>query len=241
MGRHGTIANRKASQDAKRAAMFTKYVRAIIVAAKAGGNPEYNASLRVAIEKAKAISLPNDKIERAIKKGTGELEGESYTEQTFEGYGPGGVAIIVDTLSDNSNRVTASVRSAFAKNGGNLGTNGCVTYMFQRKGVLLIEKTDEVDEDTLMEAALEAGAEDFKVEEDCFEVYTDPADYNDVFTALQEAGYEFVESDVEYVPSMEATPDEFDLPKLRKLIDALEENDDVQKVSHNCAVDLYED
>lgn len=242
MGRHGTIAGRKAAQDSKRAAMFTKYAKAITVAAKDGGDPEYNASLRVAIEKAKGISMPNDNIQRAIKKGTGELGGASYEELSFEGYGPGGVAIIVDCLTDNNNRSTSFVRSTFDKHGGNLGTPGCVSYMFSRKGVLIIEKTDEIDEDALMEAALEAGADDMVTEEDSFTVYTEPAAYTDVYQALKEAGYEFVESDVEYVSSMESAPtEEHDIKKLRKLIDVLEDNDDVQKVHTNCSIDLYEE
>ena len=242
MGRHGTIAGRKAAQDSKRAAMFTKYATAITVAAKDGGDPEYNAGLRVAIEKAKAISMPNDNIQRAIKKGTGELGGASYEELSFEGYGAGGVAIIVDCLTDNNNRTTSAVRSTFDKHGGNLGTPGCVSYMFSRKGVLIIEKTDEIDEDVLMEAALEAGAEDMITEEDSFTIYTDPSAYTDVYQALAAAGYAFVESDVEFVPSMESTPtDEHDIKKLKKLIEVLEDNDDVQKVHTNCAIDLYED
>ncbi len=242
MGRHGTIAGRKAAQDSKRAAMFTKYAKAITVAAKDGGDPEYNAGLRVAIEKAKAISMPNDNIQRAIKKGTGELEGVSYEEQTFEGYGPGGVAIIVECLSDNTNRSTSSVRATFDKYGGNLGTPGCVSYMFSRKGVLIIEKTDDIDEDTLLEAALEAGADDMVVEEDSFTIYTEPAAYPDVYQALVAEGYEFVESDVESVPSMESTPtDEHDIKKLKKLIEVLEDNYDVQKVHTNCGIDLYEE
>ena len=241
MGRHGTIAGRKAAQDSKRSAMFTKYARQIIVAAKAGGDPEYNATLRVAIAKAKGIGMPNDNIKKAIKKGTGELEGETYSELSFEGYGVGGVAVIVEALTDNTNRTTASVRSTFDKHGGNLGTAGCVTYMFNRKGVLIIEKTDEIDEDELMMIALDAGAEDMEVNEDSFVIYTEPSAFNDVHGALTEAGYEFVESEVEYVPSMEAAPkDENDLKKLKKMIDILEENDDVQKVHHNCSVDLEE-
>ena len=142
MGRHGTIAGRKAAQDSKRAAMFTKYGRQIIVAAKAGGDPEYNATLRVAIEKAKAIGMPNDNIKRAIKKGTGELEGESYEELSFEGYGVGGVAVIVEALTDNRNRTTAAVRSTFDKHGGNLGAPGCVSYMFDEKGQIIIDKEE---------------------------------------------------------------------------------------------------
>ncbi|MCR5481554.1 MAG: YebC/PmpR family DNA-binding transcriptional regulator [Clostridia bacterium] len=241
MGRHGTIAGRKAAQDSKRAAMFTKYGRAITVAAKAGGDPAYNATLRVAIEKAKGISMPNDSITRAIKKGTGELEGETYEELSFEGYGAGGVAVIVDALTDNKNRTTSAVRSTFDKFGGNLGTPGCVSYMFSRKGIILIEKTDSVDEDALMEAALEAGADDMITNDDSFEIQTDPAAYTDVHGALIEAGYEILESDIEYVPSMENAPtEEHDIKKLAKMIDILEDNDDVQKVYTNCSIDLSE-
>ena len=239
MGRHGTIAGRKAAQDSKRAAMFTKYGRQIIVAAKAGGDPDYNATLRVAIEKAKAIGMPNENIKRAIKKGSGELGGETYEELSFEGYGVGGVAVIVEALTDNKNRTTAAVRSTFDKHGGNLGSQGCVSYMFARKGVIIIEKTDEIDEDALMEVALEAGAEDMITHEDSYEIQTEPSAYTDVHGALTNAGYEFVESEVEYVPSMEAAPKtDGDLKQLKKMIDILEDNDDVQKVHHNCSVDL---
>ena len=239
MGRHGTIAGRKAAQDSKRAAMFTKYARAITVAAKAGGDPDYNPTLRVAIEKAKAISMPNDNINRAIKKGTGELAGETYEELNFEGYGVGGVAVIVEALTDNKNRTTSAVRSTFDKHGGNLGTPGCVAYMFARKGVIVIEKTDAIDEDALMEAALDAGAEDMITHQDSFEIQTAPETYTDVHGALTEAGYEILDSDVEFVPSMEAAPkDEKDLKALKKMIDILEDNDDVQKVHHNCSADL---
>ncbi len=241
MGRHGTIAGRKAAQDSKRAAMFTKYARQIIVAAKSGGDPEYNAALRVAIEKAKGIGMPNDNIKRAIKKGTGELDGETYSELSFEGYGVGGVAVIVEALTDNTNRTTSTVRSTFDKYGGNLGTPGCVSYMFARKGVFIIEKTDVADEDALMEAALEAGAEDMIVNEDFYEILSDPSLYTEIHHELMKAGYEFVDAEVEYVPSMESAPeDEDDLKKLKKMIDILEENDDVQKVHHNCSIDLDE-
>ena len=224
----------------KRAAMFTKYAKTITVAAKDGGDPEYNAGLRTAIEKAKAIGMPNDNIQRAIKKGTGELGGVSYEELTFEGYGAGGVAMIVECLTDNTNRTTSAVRSLFDKHGGNLGTPGCVSYMFSRKGVIIIEKTDDIDEDELMEAALDAGADDMETLEDSFEITTDPSAYNDVDQALRQAGYELVSSELEQVPSVESTPDEKDLHKLKKLVDILEENDDVQNVHTNCAVDLDE-
>lgn len=241
MGRHGTIAGRKAAQDSKRAALFTKYARAITVAAKDGGDPEYNPSLRLAIEKAKGISMPNDNITRAIKKGTGELAGETYEELSFEGYGVAGVAVIVEALTDNKNRTTSAVRSTFDKYGGNLGAPGCVSYMFSRKGVIVIERTDDVDEDTLMEAALEAGAEDMTTQEDSFEIITDPDTYAEVHQALSDAGYEILESDIEHVPSMEATPtDPHDIKMLAKMIEILEDNDDVQKVYTNCSVDLYD-
>lgn len=238
MGRHGTIAGRKASQDSKRAQLFTKYARAITVAAKGGGDPEYNMSLKHAIDKAKGINMPNDNITRAIKKGTGELAGESYEDGSFEGYGPGGVAVIVDVLTDNKNRTTAAMKHAFDKYNGKLGVPGCVSYMFERKGIILIERTDQVDEDALMEAALEAGMEDMVTNEDSFEIFTTPDQFGSVSDALKTAGYEFVEADVEYVPSMEATPADSDIKNLKKMIETLEENDDVQKVYHNSAVDL---
>ncbi len=239
MGRHGTIAGRKEKQDSKRAAVFTKYARAITVAAKNGGDPEYNVALKHAIEKAKGINMPNDNIKRAIKKGTGELAGETYETGRFEGYGAAGVAVIVDVLTDNKNRTTAAIKHAFDKHGGNLGAPGCVSYMFDQKGVIVIEKTEEIDEDSLMEAALEAGMDDIITYDDCFEVLTDPADFDDVSEALKKAGYEFVEADVEYLPSMESTPtEEHDIKNLKKMIDMLEDNDDVQKVYHNCTVDL---
>lgn len=242
MGRHGTIANRKASQDSKRAQVFTKYARAITVAAKGGGDPSYNMTLKHAIDKAKAINMPNDNIARSIKKGTGELAGEIYEENTFEGYGAGGVAVIVDVLTDNRNRSTAAVKHAFDKYGGNLGAIGCVSYMFDKKGVIIIEKTNDIVEDTLMEAALEAGMEDMIIQEDSFDILTSPEAFDNVSEALKNAGYEFVDADVELVPSLEITPtNDFDIKALKKMIAALEENDDVQKVHHNCTVDLSEE
>ncbi len=241
MGRHGTIAGRKAAQDAKRSAYFTKYARVITIAAKAGGDPDYNVSLKHAIERAKSINMPNDKIERAIKKGTGELAGDQLTEESFEGYGPGGVAMIVDVLTDNNNRTTSFVKHSFDRHNGNLGKPGCVSYMFERKGLIIIEKTDEIDEDALMEVGMEAGMEDMSIEEDSFEIYTSVEDFNSVSEALQEAGYTFVEADIEYMPSIESNPDsESDIKSLKKLVADLEDNDDVQKVTTNCAFDLSE-
>lgn len=239
MGRHGTIAGRKEKQDAKRAAIFTKFARAITVAAKNGGDPEYNIALKHAIDKAKAMNMPNDNIKRAIKKGTGELAGENYETGSFEGYGPSGVAIIVEVLTDNKNRTTAAVKHSFDKFGGNLGTPGCVSYMFFRKGLILIERTDEIDEDRLMEAALEAGMEDMQVYEDSFEILTSVEDFSKVVESLKSEGYEFIEADIEYLPSVEATPvGEENIKNLRKMIEMLEDNDDVQKVYHNSTIDL---
>lgn len=239
MGRHGTIAGRKAAQDAKRAANFTKYARVITIAAKAGGDPDYNVALKHAIDRAKGINMPNDKIQKAIKKGTGELDGELLVEGSFEGYGAGGVAVIVDVLTDNNNRTTAFVKHAFDKYNGNLGKPGCVSYMFERKGLIIIEKTDAVDEDALMEVGMEAGMEDMQVLEDSYEIYTSVEDFNAVSSALREAGYEFVEADIEYLPSMESAPtEESDIKALKKMIADLEDNDDVQKVTTNCSLDL---
>ncbi|MEI8215646.1 MAG: YebC/PmpR family DNA-binding transcriptional regulator [Eubacteriales bacterium] len=241
MGRHGTIANRKESQDSKRAQVFTKYARAITVAAKTGGDPSYNMTLKHAIDKAKGINMPNDNITRAIKKGTGELAGETYEENMFEGYGPGGVAVIVEVLTDNRNRSTAAIKHAFDKYEGNLGAIGCVSYLFDRKGLIVIEKTAAVDEDKLMEIALEAGMDDMISREDSFEILTSTDAFDSVVEALKEAGFELVEADIELIPSLEATPtDEFDIKNLKKMIAVLEENDDVQKVHHNCTFDLDE-
>ncbi len=241
MGRHGTIAGRKSAQDSKRAALFTKYARLVTVAAKAGGDPDYNPGLRTAIDKAKAIGMPNDNITRAIKKGTGELAGESYEEGVFEGYGAGGVAVVVEVLTDNKNRTSASVKHAFDKFGGNLGTPGCVSYMFEKKGVFIFDEEREIDEDELMEAMLEAGADDMISEDDVFTVYCDPAVFNEVNDALKAAGFEPDSADIERVPSVEATPtDASQIGMLRKMIEALEDDDDVQKVETNCSIDLYE-
>lgn len=240
MGRHGTIAGRKAAQDSRRAQLFTKYARAITVAAKTGGDPEYNIMLKHAIDKAKAINMPNDNITRAIKKGTGELDGEIYESGSFEGYGASGVAVIVDILTDNRNRTASAIKHIFDKYGGNLGVPGCVSYMFERKGIILIEKTDAIEEDALMEAALEAGAEDIIINEDSFEIQTTTEDFNTVTEELKKTGYDFVENDIEYIPSMEVTPQEQDIKNLKKMIELLEENDDVQNVYHNCAIDLEE-
>lgn len=235
MGRIGNIINRKGKQDAKRASVFTKHARAITVAAKEGGaDPEYNAALKTAIDKAKADNMPNDNINRAIAKGAGAGAGEDYFSNTYEGYGPGGVAVIVETLTDNKNRTAGNVRYYFDKNGGNLGTSGCVSFMFDNKGQILIEASDDVSEDELMEAALEVGAEDFITEEDGYEVVTAPEDFAAVRDELQAKGYEFISADVKLIPqtTTELT-DETQLKMMNKLVDMLEDDDDVQNVYHN--------
>lgn len=235
MGRIGTIINRKGKQDAKKGKMFTKIGRYIMVAAREGGSdPEYNAALKTAIEKAKAANMPNDNIDRAIKKGAGELEGAVFTELTYEGYGPGGVAVLVECLTDNTNRTAADVRSYFVKGKGNLGTNGCVSFMFDHRGVLVIDKQDGMDEEEVEMAVIEAGAEDFQVEENHFEIYTAIEDFAAVRDALSSDGYEFSMAELRYLPqTMTQLTDEEDIKYMTRLIDLMEENDDVQNIYHN--------
>lgn len=235
MGRIGNIINRKGKQDAKRAQIFTKYARLITVAARMGGaDPEYNAALKTAIEKAKANNMPNDNIDRAIKKGAGGQDGDNYETVTYEGYGPNGVAVIVETLTDNRNRTGGNMRYYFDKNGGNLGTTGCVGFMFDRKGQIMIGAQDSISEDELMEAALEAGAEDFIPEEDGYEIITTPEDFDAVRDALKEKGYEFISADVKMLPQTTAKLDTEEQVKfMNRLIDMLEDDDDVQEVYHN--------
>jgi YebC/PmpR family DNA-binding regulatory protein len=235
MGRIGTIINKKGKMDAKRAKIFTKLGRYIMVAAReGGGDPEYNAALKSAIEKAKAANMPNDNIDRAIKKGTGDSDGAVFTELTYEGYGPGGVAVLVECLTDNTNRTAADVRSYFVKGNGNLGVNGSVSFMFDHKGVLVIDRTDEMDEEEVEMAAIEAGAEDISVEKTHFEIYTEIADFAAVRDELAGAGFEFSMAELRYLPqTMTELTKEEDLKSMNKLIDLLEENDDVQQVYHN--------
>lgn len=239
LGRIGTIINRKGKQDAKKAKEFTKLGRYIMVAAREGGpDPEYNASLKSAIEKAKAANMPNDNIDRAIKKGAGELDGAIFTELTYEGYGPGGVAVLVECLTDNTNRTAADVRSYFVKGKGNLGTNGCVSFMFDRKGILVIDKKEGMDDEEIEMAAIEAGAEDIAVEEDHFEIYTEIGDFAGVRDALAAQGFEFSMAELRYLPqTMTKLSDAEDIKFMTKLIDLLEDNDDVQQVYHNWEIE----
>lgn len=234
MGRIGNIVQRKGKQDAKRAQIFTKYARLISVAAREGGaDPEYNFALKNAIEKAKEMNMPNDNIDRAIKKGSGSSEGENYETVVYEGYGPGGVAVIIETLTDNKNRTAGNVRYYLDKNGGNLGTSGCVSFMFDRKGQIIIEAAGGVSEDDIMEIALEAGAEDVISEEDGFVVLTSPEDFPAVKEALAKAGYALIDADVKMLPQTMAKLEGDSITKMEKMLDMLEDDDDVQQVHHN--------
>ncbi|PID80420.1 MAG: YebC/PmpR family DNA-binding transcriptional regulator [Clostridiales bacterium] len=235
MGRIGTIINRKGKQDAKKAKIFTKLGRYITVAAReGGGDPAYNAALATAIDKAKAANMPNDNIDRAIKKGTGEDDGAVYTELTYEGYGPSGIAILVECLTDNTNRTAANVRSYFTKGSGNLGTNGCVSFMFDRKGVLVIDKDDSIDEEALEMTVIESGAEDFVVEAEHYEIYAEVEDFAAVKSALAAENYQFSMAELRYLPqTMTKLTDDADIKNMNKMIDLFEDDDDVQNVYHN--------
>lgn len=233
------IKNKKGKEDAKRAKVFTKLGRYIMVAAKeGGGDPEYNPALKAAIDKAKAENMPNENIDRAVKKGSGELGLANFEEIMYEGYGPGGIAVFATCLTDNRNRTASDVRHAFDKSGGNLGQSGCVSFMFDRKGVLAIERGDKVDEDELMMLAIDLGAEDFISDEDGFEIITNPDDFNNVKEGLKEANYKFAMAEISYIPqnTIKLTNPE-DIKNMEKLIDMLEDNDDVQDVYHNWEMD----
>ncbi len=228
------IQAKKGKADAKRGKIFTKIGKEIMVAAKNGGsNPDTNAKLRDVIAKAKAANMPNDTITRAIKKASGELAAVNYETITYEGYGPEGTAVIVEALTDNKNRTAGNVRYAFTKNGGNMGTLGCVGFMFQSKGEIIIEKTDETDEDELMMMALDAGAEDFAAEEEVFVVTTTPEDFGSVREALEANGIEFLEAEVKMIPDTYTEIGEEAAKKFQKMLDMLEDDDDVQNVYHN--------
>ena len=227
------IKNKKGKTDAAKGKIFTKMAKYIMVASREGGsNPEMNARLREAVLKAKAANMPNDNIDRAIKKGAGELEGAIYEEITYEGYGPGGAAVIVQTLTDNKNRTAADVRHAFDKNGGNLGTNGCVSFLFNRQGKIYIG-AEGLDEDEVMMTALDAGAEDFEASEDGFEITTMPEDFGAVLDAVNAAGITPESAEVAMVPSTETKLSEEDTAKMEKMLDMFDDNDDIQEVWHN--------
>lgn len=232
-----TIKQKKGKNDAARAKIFTKIGRELIVAVRDGGSadPAANSKLRDCIAKAKANNVPNENIDRIIKKAAGEAGGANYEAVTYEGYGPSGIAVIVEALTDNRNRTAGDIRHYFDKFGGNMGTPGCVSFMFEQKGVLVLDKEDnEVEEDKLMEDALEAGAADFEADEDIYTVYTEPTDMGAVRDDLTAKGYTFASAEVEMVPSTYTKIDDPDVQvKMQKLLDMLEDNDDVQNVWHN--------
>ncbi len=232
------IQKTKGAQDAKRAAAFTKISKEMIVAVKEGGgvtDPAYNSRLATVITKAKAANMPNDNIKRVLEKAASAGSGDAYESITYEGHGPCGVAVIVEAMTDNRNRTAGNVRHHFDKFGGSLGTSGCVSWSFDKKGVILIDNEDgDYDEDTVMMDALDCGAADFEPEEECFTIYTDPADFNDVVKALEEKGYSFASAQIEMVPqNYQKLEKPEDIANMEKMLDIFEDDDDVQNVWHN--------
>ena len=233
------IAVKKAKTDALKGKIFTKVGREIAVAAKSNPDPSTNSKLADAIAKAKSVNMPNDNIKRCIMKASGELSGDNYEELTYEGYGPAGSAVIIKTLTDNKNRTVDYVRTAMRKHGGTLGNSGCVSFTFTTMGIIVIERKADMVEDTVMEDALEAGADDFIAEDDAFEIHTSVSSFSEVRKYLEDKGYTFFEAQIEMVPQSKITLSGDDLAKFQRLVDALEDLDDVQNVYHN--VDLPEE
>ncbi len=229
------IKRKKEKTDSQKAKVFTKIGREIAVAVKSGGpDPDNNAKLKDIIAKARANNMPGDNIKRCIDKAAGSQDSDNYEEVTYEGYGPKGVAVIVETLTDNRNRTASDVRHYFDKFGGNLGTTGCVSFMFEKKGIILIEKTDDIEEEALMDHAMEAGAADFNEDDDYFEITTAWEELSAVRDALEEKGYKFDKAEVDLIPTnYTALTDEEDITAMSRLIEMLEENDDVQEIYHN--------
>ena len=229
------IKHRKGAQDKKRGKIFMKFAKDLYVAAKeGGGDPETNPQLRLTIDKAKANNVPNENIEKAINKATGNLDGANYEELTYEGYGPGGIAVMAEVLTDNKNRTASEVRHAFNKNGGNLGENGCVSFMFDRKGYIVINRAEtEIDEEELMLEAIEAGADEMETYDEAFEIYTNPENFQDVRKALEDSEYTLDNAEVTYFPQTKSSLEGENAEQMDKLIDMLEELEDVQEVYHN--------
>jgi YebC/PmpR family DNA-binding regulatory protein len=228
-----SIKHKKGALDAKRGKLFTKFIKEITVAARTGGgDPDANARLRKAILDAKNGNMPNDTIDRAIRRGTGEEEGVNYEEITYEGYGPGGVALLIQSMTDNRNRTVAEIRHLFSKNGGNLGESGSVGWMFEKKGYIVVDKAAK-SEDELFELAIEAGADDLRDDEGTFEILTAPDAFEGVLTAVKGAGIEPQAAEVEMVPQNYIRLEGADARQMLKLMEALEDHDDVQKVSAN--------
>ncbi|RJQ08721.1 MAG: YebC/PmpR family DNA-binding transcriptional regulator [Bacillota bacterium] len=234
------IKRRKAAVDAKKGAVYTKLGRELIAAAReGGGNPETNFRLRLAVEKARAANMPSDNIQRAIMKGTGELdEGTVYDEVTYEGYGPGGVAVLVELMTDNRNRTAQEIRYIFSRHGGNLGESGCVAWMFKKKGSIILAREDnEASEDDILMVALEAGAEDVRVEDDAFEVVTAPEDFRAVVEAVKDAGLHVAEAEISMIPQSTVRLEGEQAEKCLGLVEALEDHEDVQNVYANYETD----
>ena len=229
------IKHKKEKSDAQKAKIYTKLGREIAVAVKAGGpDPSINGKLKDIIAKARANNMPNDNVKRCIEKATGSQENDNYEDIVYEGYGPNGVAVLVETLTDNRNRTAGDVRHYFDKFGGNLGTNGSVSWMFDRKGVIIISNDGSLDEDTVMMDALDGGADDFAAEDDIFEITTEPDSFAAVRDALEAKGYKFETCEIQMIPQNYITlTDEHDILMMEKLIDNLEDNDDVQNIYHN--------
>lgn len=228
------IKHKKEKSDAKKGKVFTKIGREIMVAVRQGGpDPDNNVKLYDVIAKAKANNMPNDNIKRSIQKAAGDADQDNYEEVIYEGYGPSGVACIVEVMTDNRNRAAADIRHAFDKCGGNLGTTGCVSFMFERKGVIIIEKKASIDEETLMMEAIEAGAEDFSSEDEYYEITTEVSAFSVVRRTLEDKKYELMEASLQWVPGTMTTLSEENGLLMEKLIDMLEDSDDVQNVYHN--------
>ncbi|MCD9189146.1 MAG: YebC/PmpR family DNA-binding transcriptional regulator [Pyrinomonadaceae bacterium] len=236
-----TIKHKKGALDAKRGKIFTKLIKEITVAARVGGSGDVdqNARLRKVVADAKAVNMPNDTIDRAIKRGTGELEGVNYEEITYEGYGIGGVAMLVETMTDNRNRTVAELRHLFSKNGGNLGESGSVAWMFDKKGLIIVDKEAKSEEE-LFEIAIEAGADDMQDEGEVFEIYTAPESFHAVLDAVKAAGVEPQASELSMIPQNYIRLEGDDVKKMLKLYDAIDDNDDVQKVYANFDIDESE-
>lgn len=235
-----SIKYKKAAQDAKRGKMFTKIIREMVVAARiGGGEPDTNPRLRKAIADAKGVNMPSDNIKRAIMKGTGQLEGTTYEEFSYEGYGVGGVAIFVETLTDNKNRTVSDVRYIFSKNGGNMGESGCVAWMFNRKGYIVVEKA-KASEDELLDLILEAGAEDLREDGSNYEIFTTPDDFEAVVNSLQENNIEIAASNLGYIPQNYVKLEGKQAQQLLRLMEELEDHDDVQSVWANFDIDEEE-
>lgn len=233
-----SIKHKKMAADARRGKVFTKLIKEITVAARmGGGDPEANPRLRQAIQAAKDENMPKDNIERAIKKGTGELEGVNYEETVYEGYGPGGAAVLVESLTDNKNRAVSEIRHIFSRHNGNLGENGCVAWMFDKKGYIEVAR-DSVDEDSLMEVAIEAGAEDVRESDDTFEVITSVEDLSAVRQALEDASIKYAFAEITMLPQNMVDLGQKESEQMVKLLDALDDCDDVQKVYTNANLSL---